>query len=515
MKLVKISSDKIQIKTNDDEFKNVKINDLMCVSDNDTALITSVSLLTDTDCDTADEETMFDSYVSSLKIIECDIIGSLDNGNFVKAIDKYPTTNVDVKLLTDDNFKAMIKRYEQGFKLGKYANYSCDAFINGNKFFQKHACIVGNTGSGKSETVANILEKASKLKSANMIVFDIHGEYSGLSYARTIKIGEETPFPLWLLGFSDIVTNILKIKEETSTGIMTALRECYYAIRPNGNDKKPIHLDFGFFVQLLDELNTQEVATGEFYKTGDKAGTPKTTKGEYNGKLTGVINQLNDKLNDYRYKFMFTNEKQGFLFDFVNDILSNDKPVKNIDLSSVPHDMVIPIISAITKIVYDLQLLKDDYTPVTFVCDEAHVYIPSNFNLSASERRSVEIFEQIAKEGRKFGITLFVASQRPSELNRTIMAQCGNFIVGKLNNENDKTMMKGLLPEGADKLIEMVAMFEPGNVLVIGDSVPIPLKIKVDLASERPQSRTVDFWDKWNEEKTVDIKQLYDRYLKA
>ena len=155
----------------------------------------------------------------------------------------------------------------------------------------------------------------------------------------------------------------------------------------------------------------------------------------------------------------------------------------------------------------------DHIRPVTIVCDEAHVYIPDNFQLTASQRRMVEVFEDIAKEGRKFGVTLFPATQRPSELNKTVVAQCANMIVGKLNNENDKALIKGMLPDGDEALIDAVTMFSPGEVLVIGDAVPIPLKIKVQLAKERPVSRTINFWDVWGEERAYDIAELVDRYI--
>ena len=135
--------------------------------------------------------------------------------------------------------------------------------------------------------------------------------------------------------------------------------------------------------------------------------------------------------------------------------------------------------------------------------------------MSASQKRMVEIFENIAKEGRKFGITLFVASQRPSELNRTIMAQCANYIVMKLNNENDKTMIKGIMTDGSSGIIETTTMFMPGDALVIGDATPIPLKIKVDLAKERPQSKTIDFWSEWKKEReSVKYGSYLEDYLK-
>lgn len=184
-------------------------------------------------------------------------------------------------------------------------------------------------------------------------------------------------------------------------------------------------------------------------------------------------------------------------------------------MSEIPHDVAIPVIGVITKLVYDIQRTfeSDKVCPVVLVCDEAHVYIPNNFQLSASEKRMVEIFEDIAKEGRKFGITLFPASQRPSELNKTIMAQCANFIVSKLNNENDKTMVKGMLPDGNENIIDSTTTFSPGEVLIIGDAVPIPLKIQVELAKERPQSRTIDFWDRWSANPTVDLKQGIEAYM--
>lgn len=516
MKLVKILSNKIQIKTNQAEFANIKINDLLSISDSKVNLVTMVSGLTDTDSDYSIGENDYIEANTGIKSIDCSIIGSIKNGLFVKAIDEYPTTNVEIKAIADTEFSEMLGKYEQnGFKLGKYAAYDCDAYVDGNKFFQRHACILGNTGSGKSETVANILEKASKLPSTNLVVFDIHGEYSKLSFVRNLKIGQDFAFPIWLFGFNDMVTNILKVKEESATTIIAALRKCYYELVPDGAENKPIYFNYENLVNMLECLNEEEVQTGEYYKTGDKAGMAKTVKGDYYSKLTSIINLLKDKQLDTRYSFLFEDRPQKYLFEVIEQILNNDKPVKNIDLSDVPHDVAIAVIGVITKLIYGIQLLQEEIHPITLVCDEAHVYIPNNFQLSPSERRMVEIFEDISKEGRKFGITLFPASQRPSELNKTIIAQCANFIVSKLNNENDKALIKGMLPDGDDNIIDSVTMFNPGEVLVIGDATPIPLKIKVDLAEERPISRTVEFWNEWKKDKPLDVKGLAEKYLEG
>ena len=516
MKLVKILSDSVQIRTNVSEFQNVRINDLLEVSDGTVRLVTMVTGLTDTDSEERLGETDFLGEITGIKTIDCTIIGSLKDGRFVKSLDDYPTTDVQIFKIDLREFAHMIAPQEEDcFKLGRYVAYDVPAWVNGNKFFQRHACIVGNTGCGKSETVAKILEETAKLPGANVIVFDIHGEYSALSYARNIKIGEDFHFPIWMFGFQDIVANILKIREESATAVMTALRKCYYVVCPDGKENKPVYFNYQSLIREMEELDNQVVHTGEYYKTGDKAGQSKTTKGEYNGKLTGTINLLKDRLLDGRYSFLFHDERQRFLYDLLELLLGDDKAVKNVDLSDIPHDVALPIIGVITRMIFDLQRLqdKDQIRPVVLVCDEAHAYIPNNLQLSASQRRMVEVFEDIAKEGRKFGITLFPATQRPSELNRTIVAQCANFIVGKLNNENDKILIKGMLPDGDDALIDSVTMFSPGEVLVIGDAVPIPLKIKVDLAMERPISRTINFWDVWRAGGSCDVEELVDRYL--
>lgn len=519
MKMIKILNDKVKIRSDYKEFDDIRINDLVSVTDGEVELVTMVNALTDTDTED-DAEIEENDYIlenTSMKVLECSIIGTVKNGIFQKAVDRYPKMKVKAHKIEKDEFATMLSSYMNGFKIGEYTEYNFPAFVDGNKFFQRHACVVGNTGSGKSETVAKILEQVSNLPGANIIVFDIHGEYSKLSYARNMKIGTDMPFPIWMFGFSDMISNILKIKEESATVAMTALRKCYYKVCPNGKENRPVYFDYVEFVKLMKYLDEQMVDSGDTYKSGDKKGQPKVTKGDYNGKLTNVVNMLTDKMMDSKYRFLFEKMGQDYLYDFIADVMNNDMPVKNIDLSDVPHDVAIAIIGVITKLVYEIQRTysTEEIHPVTLVCDEAHVYIPNDFQLSASQRRMVEVFEEIAKEGRKFGVTLFTASQRPSELNKTIVAQCANFIVGKLNNENDKAMIKGMMPEGSESVIDSTSMFSLGDVLVIGDAVPIPLKIHVQLANERPQSRTIQFWDKWKSGQIIDVKNATTKYIEG
>lgn len=511
MKLVKILPDKIQIRTDDADFSNARLNDLISVSDGEVELVTMITAITDNDVETQMDENaiMEELQQPSLKVIECSILGSkLPNGRFSQQIDYYPSTDVEITNIDTHKLLGMlVSDCTSVFKIGKYAGYDVSAWIDGNKFYQRHSCIVGNTGCGKSETVTKIIEETANNTNCNIVIFDIHGEYSQLSYVDSIKMGE-VPFPIWMLGFADMAANVLKVKED-STVVMSALRKAYYKQCPNGNEGKPTFFDFVRMKTEIVCMNKQIVTTG-FTKDGE----PKTAKGEYNGKLSGVENTMRNFMYDKRYSFLFTGESQSYLAKFLNRIMGGDNPVKNIDLSGIPHDIAVLIIGAITKLIYNIQIIQKDARPITLVCDEAHVYIPTDFQLTAAQRRMVEIFENIAKEGRKFGITLFVASQRPSELNKTIMAQCANYIVMKLNNENDKSMIKGMMPAGSADVIETTTMFSPGDCLVVGDACPIPLKIHVELAKERPQSKTIDFWTEWQKEReSVDYAACLEEYL--
>lgn len=519
MKLVKILPDKIQIRTDDAEFKNARLNDLISVSDGEVELITMITAITDNDVETQmdDNAIMEELQQPSLKVIECSILGSVIDGEFKQQIDRYPSTDAKIKKISNFELDAIlaVDSFLKGggsFLVGKYAGYNTPAYIDGNKFYQRHSCIVGNTGCGKSETVTKIIEETANNTNCNIVIFDIHGEYSQLSYVDSIKMGE-VPFPIWMLGFSDMVTNMLKVKED-STVAMSALRKAYYSCcYSGGNENKPLRFEFFDLMDYMKRLNTEQIGAG-VYASGEKKGQTKFVNGDYYGKLSGIINTMETLYNDRRYSFLFDDLGQKYLFEFLNRIMGGDKPVKNIDLSGIPHDIAVLIIGAITKLIYNIQIMQKDTRPITLVCDEAHVYIPTDFQLTAAQRRMVEIFENIAKEGRKFGITLFVASQRPSELNKTIMAQCANYIVMKLNNENDKSMIKGMMPAGSADVIETTTMFSPGDCLVVGDACPIPLKIHVELAKERPQSKTIDFWTEWGKERdSVDYAACLAEYL--
>lgn len=524
MILIKITPDKVHIKSDDDQLAGLSINSAILVSDagRGISLVCIVSAITKNE--EIDQFNNDGEYLGSESdsTIECSIIGSLVNGLFTKAVDVYPTTDVSIKPIDNSTFNAMLSAdpRKASFRLGRYATYDCPALIDGNRFFQRHSAILGNTGSGKSCTVASIMEKVSALKGSNVILFDVHGEYAGLDYVKRVKIGgsDGLDFPLWFLPLKDIYGNLLRMKEETATAQIVALRRAFYSARLSDKSEEiPMCFQIGDMIRALETENADEVQTGEFYQSGAKAGQPKTKQGDNYGKLTSVIGLLNDKLLDKRYAFMTKQQSQRYLNYFVERIFgTKDKNIKVIDFSDVPSDMVPVIVAVTARLMYRIQLRqnRDGMNPLCMICDEAHVYIPSSdFGLGASQRRLLDIFETISKEGRKFGTSLVIVSQRPSELNRTILSQCANYIVLKMSNDSDKQMIKGLLPDGSKDIIDSVNLFSPGDCLVIGDCCAISYKVKIDLPSQQPNSNTISTWDIWKQEQTTDTGGLVDRLL--
>lgn len=522
MELIKIYPDRVQIKSSNQQLSDIRINNAMLVEDTKTGI--SIVCLVES-ISRREEMEQFDFNGELIEsepasTIECSIIGSLVNGKFEKSVDQYPCSDVRIQRIDDAMFSSMIAAPEStAFQIGRYANYNTAAYLDGNKFFQRHSAILGSTGSGKSWTEASVLEKLARLKSANVILFDLHGEYAGLSYVKRVEIGSGgLSFPLWFLPLKDVYSNLLRIKEESAQLQVAALRKAFYQAR---HSKKPEDIPVAYFlddlISHLEAENAAEVYTGEVYKTGANAGKAKTVKGENNGKLTGLINLLRDKQMDERYDFMTRAEPQDYLYRFVRELYAIDeKNVKVLDLSGVPSEIAPVIIAVTAKLLYKVHLQQEHsgILPLNMICDEAHNYIPSSdFGLGASQRRMLDVFETIAKEGRKFGVSLTVISQRPAELNKTILSQCANYIVLKLSNEADKQIIRGVLPEGSRGVLNGVSLFQPGDCIVVGDSASIPLKIRVDLPTEKPESNTIPVWDEWCRPAELDTDSLVDKIL--
>lgn len=467
--------------------------------------------------------------------IRVNLVGTLREKDGVKShvfkrtLNTVPSLDAECYLLQGQDLSDFMKAISSGssnpLTIGKYT-MSDDSVANldGNKFFQRHAVIVGGTGSGKSWTVANILEKAAALKSVNVVIFDIHGEYTplkDLNNACLLKIagpGEKPDndqaifLPYWLLSYEEMTAMLLDRSDTNAPNQSRALfdlilREKQSTAKTAGDvtteANMTVESPIPYKIQaVLDELKRLD----EEMVPGARAGSEK--QGPLNSKLTRFIQRLESKIADKRLNFLFNDDAALLAYDWLPQLIEkilgygNGNGVKIIDFSEVPSDILPLITGLIARLIFTVQQWTDadDRHPIAIFCDEAHLYLPVTAADNMDER-GLKNFERIAKEGRKYGVSLVVISQRPADVSKTILSQCGNFIAMRLTNPEDQNVIRRLFPDNLGDFAEMLPILDVGEGLVVGDASLLPSRVVLDKPKIQPNSSTVEFWDKWDEDK--------------
>ena len=423
---------------------------------------------------------------------------------------------------------------DDSLELGVYAlDESARAFLDGNKFFQRHAALVGSTGAGKSYTLASILEQAAKLPTSNLVLFDLHGEYSCLSYASHLRIPgpEELEssddnlmfLPYWLMNTEELQSMFVDESSFSAHNQITKFRDIVIAEKRNTLSElnkdavlaaftmdSPIPFAIHAVRDELVRLDTEMVE-------GQKG--PK--KGDWNGQFSRFIGRINSIISDKRYGFMFTGPSSVREYDYLVKLAKKlmgrsgcKHQIKILDFSEVPSDVLPAIVGLVARLVFQIQFWTDpdQRHPIALVCDEAHLYLPKKEGCNPIETRAVESFERIAKEGRKYGVALLIASQRPSDVSTTILSQCNNVVSLRLTNNDDQTAVRRLMPESLSGLMEVLPILDTGEALVVGDSVLLPSRIKISAPAEPPHSSTRDFWKEWKKTTgDVDFEEVIDK----
>lgn len=404
------------------------------------------------------------------------------------------------------------------------------AYLNGNKLFQRHAVIVGSTGSGKSWTTARLLDQIAELSQANVVLFDIHGEYRPLKSEafKHLRIAGPSDIenkrglddgvlhlPYWLLGYEALVSMFVDRSDQNAPNqsmIMTRTivdtkkaaldPEKHKEILDNFTIDSPVPFDINTVLKELKTLDEQMVPGAR----GEK-------QGPYHGKLSRLIGRLEAKRHDRRLSFLFQPPEECmdmiWLEKMVHAISAGRGAqeeqtggIKIIDFSEVPSDVLPLMVSLLAQILFSTSLWTeaDKRHPIAIMCDEAHLYIPERLHADSSDAVAVEIFERIAKEGRKYGIGLVVISQRPSEVNRTVLSQCNNVVAMRLTNGDDQSVIKRLLPDSLGSFGDLLPVLDVGEALVVGDASLLPTRVRIAEPAMKPDSQTVAFWDRWKEE---------------
>lgn len=464
--------------------------------------------------------------------------GTKDNV-FRRTLESVPEIDANCFSLEGENLTSFMRTLSSvsadgnALTLGKYTlDEHAVAYLNGNRFFQRHAFIGGSTGSGKSWTTAKIIEQMAELSNANAIVFDLHGEYAPLvgNGIQHFKVAGPSDIenhrgiddgvihlPYWLLSYEALVSMFVDRSDQNAPNqAMIMSREINQAKRKYLEDRgqqdvlshftvdSPVPFDLDLLMSRLNEINVEMVPGSR----GDK-------QGDFFGKLARMISRLENKVADRRLGFMFGGGEESLDFSWLErfsvtmlgSASENGRAgVKIVNFSEVPSDVLPLIVSLVARVTFSLQQWTPSELrhPIALLCDEAHLYMPQRNMAEAADDVSLDIFERIAKEGRKYGVSLIVISQRPSEVNKTLLSQCSNFVSMRLTNAEDQGVIKRLLPDSLGGFSDILPTLDTGEALVVGDASLLPSRIRIDEPKNKPNSGTVNFWDEWQQDVAAD-----------
>ncbi|EIN8285497.1 ATP-binding protein [Campylobacter coli] len=543
-------------------------------------------------------------------------IGIYKDDNFTLGISVYPSLYSDVSLLTNEDLKNILipkEEYEtesQGVYLGVSKNQiNHPIYIQEDKFFGMHSAVLGNSGSGKSNTIAHLLQEIYKKEQpalgSKVIIFDVNGEYSQAfskldhpdvkvklfkpniegnengaepfymphfllsldEWCAFLMATDATQKPFWdkvlqeayrfykietpdnyqkyinyfkrkfLSLFANIVCEInsdtalvgntrsllsdirriikmhtlihQKFKEEGFLEDLDKIEEqCILCYSDNKNKIKNI---VEFKINEVNKENFQDIVdlkikNGEFFNhcfleiASEMILAEEETRGNRSirGYVATMLNRLDYFINNPECSFM-REMKNGDIkgVDQYLDYLWGETQLIIIDTSELGKDTLETLTSVISRLIFEYRKKQKgenrQKNPVHLVLDEAHRYIKKDQKYLLKDN----VFERIAREGRKFSLYLLISSQRPSELSETVLSQCINFIIHRIQNENDMRHINAVLPYFSEDFVSKIKQSVPGEALVFGDFVPMPMHVKIQKADPEPHSSNCKISEEW------------------
>ena len=374
----------------------------------------------------------------------------------------------------------------------------------------KHFAVLGTTGTGKSCSVALILRRIlEKNPQAHILLLDVHREYSQ-SFKEWAEIisPENMTLPFWLLNFDEASEVLIgtQANREADTEILRELIPLAKQ-RYMGNQRK----DKPSVIKSKDNPENPSVGvdTPVPYRTSDLLGILE----DYIGKL-----DLRGELAPYkrlkaRIEAVSRDPRYGFMFgsltvhDTMVQVLSRifripvlGKPIAILELGGLPSEVINVVVSVLARLAFDFGVWSAGRVPITFVCEEAHRYVPSDRTLGFEPTKRA--LSRIAKEGRKYGVSLCIVTQRPAELDPTILSQCNTIFSLRLTNERDQEILRAGISDSAASLLEFMSTMGQGEAIAFGEGVALPTRIKFDLLPSHslPKSNTASFTQNWARE---------------
>ena len=452
-------------------------------------------------------------------VMDLSLVGTVKAGRYERGVSVIPPVDSPVFIAEDADLTAVFSVFRKfGFSIGQLSLFERErAYLDPNKFFGKHLAILGSSGSGKSCTVSSILQKVAVYPDTNIIILDIHNEYSNAfpETSQHLDIAE-LELPYWLMNLAELQETFIDDRDENSATQLTVFKDLIVASKKGKNPgladvltvDTPVYFDLAEVRAKIQYYDTEKISG----LTGSSA-----KEGPFYGKFSRFLVRLDSRLNDPRYAFMFKPKEYIQSSSFavlLNKIFgkNQDARITIMDMSGVPFDIVNTIVSLLARLAFDFNFWnasRRDF-PILLVFEEAHNYLPSGGTGAGAARRTVE---RIAKEGRKYGVSCMIVSQRPAEVSETILSQCNNFVILRLTNPVDQGYVRKLMSDTFAGLIDTLPSLRQGEALIVGEAIPMPLRVQIDFPNPEPSSADIKFFDKWKQsEVKTEIPDVVERW---
>jgi len=457
-----------------------------------------------------------------LKVVELELAGEAirdangDPGPFRRGVSAHPALDEPVYLASPADLALVYARPSVATaKIGTlHQDSSVPAYVLTNELFGKHFSVVGTTGSGKSCVVATILSAViERNPNAHVMLIDPHGEYASAfgEQGLVLSPGNGLYLPFWLFNFEEIVEIVLSSDRHPEQAkilgdAVLGAKQAYFA--KAGLDKTGT-VDTPVPYRLSDVQRFLDAAMGSLNRP------------ENVGAYQAVGARLQALQADARYSFVFGHRLT--VRDELSAILSqllripvDGKPITILDVSGIPSEVLNVVVSVLCRLTFDFALWSESPVPVTIVCEEAHRYAPRDTGLGFEPAKRA--LSRIAKEGRKYGVSLCVVTQRPSDLAPGLLSECNTIFALRMTNAVDQEIIRGAVPEASHGLMDFLPALRNGEAIAAGEGVSMPMRVCFDpLPDGRcPKSATASFTSAWSQEsEAAQVERVVERWRRG
>ena len=453
---------------------------------------------------------MTDRFISLIPVGEIQ-----DNGTFIRGVRHYPTPGAKVYAVGLDEINAIFSKFrEYQFFIGQLSSHKdYHLSLDPRALFGRHFAILGQSGSGKSWAVTSLIQNTIKaMPKTHIIMLDLHGEYCWKDNDGTVHSAftddvvqyvdaMEMEMPYWMMSYAELVDLFIDRDDKGATLQMSFMREILQQLKrkeakligmPTVSIDTPIYFSLAEMYMQFKNANEERKEFGK-------------VQGVLFGQFDEFLIRMQSRFNDVRYDFLLKpkiRNNSASMADLLRQFVGLGKKKANItviDLSSVPTDVRPAISAQVGRLAYEFNYWnpKRREFPITLICEEAHAYIPREKGGQFDGTK--KMMERIAKEGRKYGVSIGVVSQRPTELSETMLAQCSSFICLRTTNPEDQAYIKGLVPEAEGDLTDILTSLGRGEALILGEAAPLPTRVQIYRPNPEPKSNDVDYFTSWRE----------------